>query len=122
MKKRARETEETPQQIISNAVAHLNEHAAVTMPPVHHIRRDIRRQRKMAGNPIPVPQDRFFDIPPIYQETTAGQPLMFSALCHPKTAFLKATKWPKFAITMHYLCTYLYFVKFVLVYIVTLSP
>ena len=42
MKKRARETEETPQQIISNAVAHLNEHAAVTMPPVHHIRRDIR--------------------------------------------------------------------------------
>ena len=38
MKKRARETEETPQQIISNAVAHLNEHAAVTMPPVHHIR------------------------------------------------------------------------------------
>ena len=48
--------------------------------------------------------------------------LMFSALCHPKTAFLKATKWPKFAITMHYLCTYLYFVKFVLVYIVTLSP
>ena len=48
--------------------------------------------------------------------------LMFSALCHPKMAFLKATKWPKFAITMHYLCTYLYFVKFVLVYIVTLSP
>ena len=30
MKKRARETEETPQQIISNAVAHLNDHAAVT--------------------------------------------------------------------------------------------
>ena len=76
MKKRARETEETPQQIISNAVAHLNEHAAVTMLPVHHIRRDIRRQRKMAGNPIPVPQDRFFDIPPIYQETTAGQPFL----------------------------------------------
>ena len=48
--------------------------------------------------------------------------LMFLALCHPKTAFLKATKWPKFAITMHYLCTYLYFVKFVLVYIVTSSP
>ena len=38
MKKRARETEETPQQIISNAVAHLKDHAAVTMLTVHHIR------------------------------------------------------------------------------------
>ena len=56
MKKHARETEETPQQIISIAVAHLNDHAAVTTPAVHHIRRDIRRQRKRAGNPIPVPQ------------------------------------------------------------------
>ena len=43
------------------------------MPAVHHIRRDIRRQRKRAGNPIPVPQDRFFDIPPEYQQTTAGE-------------------------------------------------
>ena len=79
MKKRTRETEETPQQIISNAVAHLNDHAAVTMPAVtmpavHHIRRDIRRQKKRAGNPITVPQDRFFDIPPEYQQTTAGKP------------------------------------------------
>ena len=88
MKKRARETEETPQQIISNAVAHLNEHAAVTMPPVHHIRRDIRRQRKMAGNPIPVPQDRFFDIPPIYQETTAGQPFLLHDSGHEENRIL----------------------------------
>ena len=61
------------QQIISNAVAHLNDHTAVTMPAVHHIRRDIRRQRKKAGNPIPVPQDRFFDIPPEYQQTAASE-------------------------------------------------
>ena len=46
MKKRARETEETPQQIISQSVALLSEQAAVAMPPIHHIRRDIRRQRK----------------------------------------------------------------------------
>ena len=43
------------------------------MPAVHHIRRDIRRQRKRAGNPIPVPQDRFFGIPPEYQQTAAGE-------------------------------------------------
>ena len=73
MKKRARETEETPQQIISNAVAHLNDHAAVTMLAVHHIRREIRRQRKRAGNQVYVPQDRFFDIPPEYQQTAAGE-------------------------------------------------
>ena len=42
MKKRTRETKETPQQIILNAVAHLNDHTAVTMPAVHHICRDIQ--------------------------------------------------------------------------------
>ena len=43
------------------------------MPAVHHICRDIRQQRKRTGNPIPVPQDRFFNIPPEYQQTTAGE-------------------------------------------------
>ena len=70
IKKRARETEETPQQIISQSVARLSEQAAVAMPPIHHIRRDICRQRKRAGNPLPVPQDKDFDIPPEYHQTT----------------------------------------------------
>ena len=39
MKKRARETEETPQQIISQSVALLSEQAAVAMPPIHHTQR-----------------------------------------------------------------------------------
>ena len=43
------------------------------MPLIHHIRRDIRRQRKRAGNPLPVPQDKDFDIPPEYHQTTGGQ-------------------------------------------------
>ena len=73
MKKRARGAEETPQQIISQSVALLSEQAAVAMPPIHHIRRDIRRQRKRAGNPLPVPQDKDFDIPPEYHQTTSGQ-------------------------------------------------
>ena len=65
MKKCARETEETPQQIISQSVALLSEQAAVAMPLIHHIRRDIRHQRKRAGNPLAVPQDKDFDIPPV---------------------------------------------------------
>ena len=71
MKKRARETEETPQQIISQSVALLSEQAAVAMPPIHHIRRDIHRQRIRAGNPLPVPQDKDFDISPKYAINTA---------------------------------------------------
>ena len=68
---------ERPRKRLSSAthfksVAHLNDHALVTMPAVHHIRGDIRRQRKRAGNPVPVPQDRFFDIPPEYQQTSAS--------------------------------------------------
>ena len=70
MKRRARETEEMPQQIISQSVALLSEQAAVAMPPIHHIRRDIRRQRKRAGNPLPVLQDKDFDIPPEYHQTS----------------------------------------------------
>ena len=73
MKKRARETEETPQQIISQSVALLSEQAAVAMPPIQHNRRDIRRQRKRAGNPLPVPQDKDFDMPPEYHQRTSGQ-------------------------------------------------
>ena len=53
MKQRARETEETPQQIISNAVAHLDDHAAVTMPTVRHIRTDIRRHHAVSSGLSP---------------------------------------------------------------------
>ena len=82
-------------QIVKNVNEHTHpanrgevESIKVTMPPVHHIRRDIRRQRKMAGNPIPVPQDRFFDIPPIYQETTAGQPFLLHDSGHEENRIL----------------------------------
>ena len=67
MKKRARETEEPPQQIISIAVGLINDQASAAMPAVHHIRRDLRRQRQRKGNPLPCPQDTRFDIPDEYQ-------------------------------------------------------
>ena len=68
MKKIARETEETPQQIISNAVAHVNNHAQFTTSV-----ETIDGRGRDLGNPTPVPQDRFFDIPPEYQQITAGE-------------------------------------------------
>ena len=45
MKKRARETEGPQQQIISVAVGFINDQASAAMPAVHHVRRDLRRQR-----------------------------------------------------------------------------
>ena len=45
----------------------------MAMPVIHHIQRDIRCQRKRAGNPLPVPQDKDFDIPPEYHQTTSGK-------------------------------------------------
>ena len=66
MKKRARETEEPPQQIIS----------AMPAVNVHHIRRDLRRQSQFKGNPLPCPQDTLFHIPNEYQVTTDGKPFM----------------------------------------------
>ena len=67
MKKRDRETEEPPQQIISVAVGLINDQASAAIPAVHHIRRDLRRQRQRKGNPLPCPQDTRFDIPDEYQ-------------------------------------------------------
>ena len=76
MKKRARETEEPPQQIISIAVGLINDQASAAMPAVRHIHRDLRRQRQPKGNPLPCPQDTRFDIPDEYQVTTDGKPFM----------------------------------------------
>ena len=79
MKKRARETEEPPQQIISVAVGLINDQASAAMPAVHHVRRDLRRQRQHKGNSLPCPQDTPFDIPNEYQVTTDGKPFMMNA-------------------------------------------
>ena len=55
MKTRAEDTEETPQQIITQSVSTISRDAAARLPTVHHLRRDIRRVRQRANNPIPVP-------------------------------------------------------------------
>ena len=55
MKKRARETEEPPQQIIFVAVGLINDQASAAMPAVRHNRRDLHRQHQCKGNPLPCP-------------------------------------------------------------------
>ena len=55
MKTRAEDTEETPQQIITQSVSTISRDAAARLPTVRHLRCDIRRVRQRANNPTPVP-------------------------------------------------------------------
>ena len=55
IKRRAIDTDETAQQIISTAVTNCSEAAEAQLPPLRHIRFGIQRVKKDAGNPIPVP-------------------------------------------------------------------
>ena len=57
LKQRALDTDESAQQIITNVMTTASdEAAAVNLPAVRHIRRNIRRQRQQAGNPLPIPR------------------------------------------------------------------
>ena len=74
MKRRAEETEEAPQQILTTNVQNVVGEVATQQPTIHHIRRNIRRQRQKSGNPIPVPLTRAdIDIPEEYRVTADGQ-------------------------------------------------
>ena len=83
MKRRAEETEESPQQIITQAAAQVSEVAASQMPATRSIRRAIRRWRQHHGNPVPVPHSRSdMTIPEQYTCTANGEPfLLFDNLC-----------------------------------------
>ena len=57
---RARTTEETPQQIITQATAGMSDASAAALPNVPHLRRGVRRVRQdcqEAGNPLPQPEN-----------------------------------------------------------------
>ena len=67
IKRRAIDTDETAQQIISTAVTNCSEAAAAQLPPLRHIRRGSRRVKKDAGNTIPVTQNlQTMEIPEEY--------------------------------------------------------
>ena len=70
VKRRALETEESAQQIISQELSDISESAAVNLPAIRNIRRNIRRNRQIAGNPLPIPNTRSqLVIPDDYKQT-----------------------------------------------------
>jgi hypothetical protein len=73
IKRKAEETEETPQQILGQELQQLSQQAAVQMVPIQHLRRNIRRvkQKKNAVHPLPV--DRTFEIPEEYKSLADGE-------------------------------------------------
>ena len=74
MKRRAEETEETPQQIITQSVSCLSQDAKANLPTMHVLRRSVRRCRQQVGNPVPVPlSGEDFNIPDRYKMTNDGQ-------------------------------------------------
>lgn len=57
MKRQAEETEETPQQIITQSVSTITSDAKANLPTVHHLRRNLRRHRQTVSNTLPAPHN-----------------------------------------------------------------
>ena len=74
LKRRALDTEETAQQIITQELENISEQASTHIPAIRTIRRGIRRYRQHAGNPHPVPQTpEEIVIPDEYKVTSRGE-------------------------------------------------
>ena len=76
MKERAETTGDAPQRILTQNVQHLTPAASTQLPIVDSVRRNIRRFRQKAGNPLPVPQTREeipHPIPEEYRTTENGE-------------------------------------------------
>lgn len=75
MKERAEITKEALQQILTRGVENLSQGAAARLPNISTGRRNIRRHRQRAANPLPVPQTREeipHSLPERYQVTANG--------------------------------------------------
>ena len=74
IKRRAAETEETPQQIITTQVQRLGEAAATQMPQIKSVRRQVRRVRRQNNQPPATPQNRAtVEIPQEYTRLASGE-------------------------------------------------
>lgn len=77
IKRRAVDTEETPQQVITQEMRIVSDSAAVKLPAIRNIRRCVRRYRQVAGNAPANPQTRAdLELPEEYTRTLAGQPFL----------------------------------------------
>ena len=76
MKERAEVTGDVPQQIMTQNLQNISEAASTKLPGVDSVRRNIRRFRQKAGNPLPVPQTRQdipYPLPERYRMTNNGE-------------------------------------------------
>lgn len=77
IKRRALDTEETAQQILSTVAVNVSDSAAAQLPPIRHMRRGVRRLKKDAGNPLPVPPNlQAMEIPQEYKVTHRDEPFL----------------------------------------------
>ena len=77
MKRRALDTEEEPQQVMSQQLVDVTEEVAVKLPAPRTMKRAIRRQRQAAGNAPTVPRSRAdLVLPEQYQQTTRREPFL----------------------------------------------
>ena len=75
----AEATNDQPQQILGNALAGVPDYVAANIPALNSVRRNIRRQRKQAGNALLIPTTRAAlpnPIPVEYTTTNAGDPFL----------------------------------------------
>lgn len=73
IKRKAEQTEETPQQILGQELQHLSQQAAVQMIPIRHVRRHIRRVKQKQNDVHPIPNNRNFEIPEEYKCLIDGE-------------------------------------------------
>ena len=74
MKRQEEETEEAPQQIITQSISTITDDAKAKLPTVYHLHRNVRRHRQAVNNPLPVPLNvDEIVIPDRYKVTHDGQ-------------------------------------------------
>ena len=72
IKRKAEETQETPQQILGQELQQLSQRAAVQMVSVRHVHRAIRMAKQKANAVHPIPSDCSFEIPAEYTKLENG--------------------------------------------------
>ena len=74
MKNRARDTQETPHQIVTRAVEGMSEECSAILPTISHLKRNLRQCRQRSQNSLPVPQNtQDLVIPLEYKNTKNGE-------------------------------------------------
>ena len=74
MKNRARDTQETPHQIVTRAVEGMSEECSAILPTISHLKRNLRQCRQRSQNSLPVPQNtQDLVIPQEYKNTKNGE-------------------------------------------------